>query len=434
MKKLHYKHFFNIIFIALILLLSNGCVNKTSKTEEDNLVKIYGTFKDNASAIVSIQTFDHYNRRLKTGYGFYINENTILTQLKLIQGSYKAKISPIGTLQEFDVMGYTSLDFDNNIVTLQTQRKVQNFINLKNSFADGDSLYSLSRDKGTLMAKKYFIEKDDSNTIQFPAQISDIGKPIFYYNHSFAGFFSFFDKENQTAILTQANIADSLTKKLFSYPEPIIDLSIKTNKEYTSYQKVASIMFETEMGNFTIKLFDETPKYRDNFIKLVEDQFYDSLLIHRVLISFLIQTGAADTRYATAEDAVGWQGPGYTLPMNVVKSKFHRRGAVAASKLPDERNPKNNSDGSQFYVVSGRVFTHQELDELEKNKGIKYSSQQRTEYTTVGGAPHLDEDYTVFGEIISGMNVIDKISLIQTDNSDRPLEDVRIKKAVVIKK
>ncbi len=426
--------FLKIFYFFIIFLLLFGCNNNSTKKEVEKTVKTYGTFQNNASAIVSIQTFDHYNRRLKEGYGFYINENTIVTQLTLIQGSYKAKVSPLGTSQQFDVMGYSSLDFDNNVVTLQTQRKVQNFIDLKNCFVDGDSLYSLARDKGKLMAKKYFINKNDSANSQFSSQSNEVGKPLFYYNHSIVGVFSSFHKESQTGFITNADIIDSLTKKLFSYPEPIIDLSIKTNKEYTPYQKVASIGFETEMGNFVIRLFNETPKYRDNFIKLVEDQFYDSLLIHRVLKSFLIQTGAADTRYATADDVVGWQGPGYTLPMNVVKAKFHRRGAVAASKLPDERNPRNNSDGSQFYVVSGRVFTIQELDDIEKSKGIKFSSQQRTEYTTIGGAPHLDEDYTVFGEIISGMNVIDKISLVETDNADRPFKDIRIKKAFILKK
>ncbi len=430
MKLIYIKFLLIIFFISLF----SGCSNRSEKTSKTADNKIYSTFQDNASAIVSIQTFDHYNRRLKTGYGFYINQNTILTQLNLIQGAYKAKVSPLGTTQEFDVMGYTSFDFDNNIVTLQTQRKVHNFVDLKQSIVDGDSIYSLSRDKGKLMARKYFFIKNDSIDNKFISHSREVGKPLFYYNHSFAGLFANYDKDSQIATMLDVVVLDSLTKKFLPYPEPVVDLNIKTNKEYTPYQKVAAIGFETEEGNFTIRLFNETPKYRDNFIKLVEDQFYDSLLVHRVLKSFLIQTGAADTRYATPEDVVGWQGPGYTLPMNVVKGKFHRRGAVAASKLPDERNPKNNSDGSQFYIVSGRIFTHQELDDIEKNKAIKFTSQQRTEYTTVGGAPHLDEDYTVFGEIISGMNVIDKISLVDTDKADRPLKDIRVKRAYIIEK
>jgi cyclophilin family peptidyl-prolyl cis-trans isomerase len=181
-------------------------------------------------------------------------------------------------------------------------------------------------------------------------------------------------------------------------------------------------------------LFDETPEYRDNFIKLVSDDFYDSLLVHRVIKDFLIQTGAADTRNAGRDDVVGWQGPGYSIPMKLVPGIFHRRGAIAASKLPTERNPRNFSDGSQFYVVCGRVFTPEELDKIEKQKNKKFTPEQRQVYTTIGGAPYLDGDYTVFGEVVSGMEVVDKIASVEVYNVDRPEKDIRIIDVEIIKK
>jgi cyclophilin family peptidyl-prolyl cis-trans isomerase len=197
---------------------------------------------------------------------------------------------------------------------------------------------------------------------------------------------------------------------------------------------VSGFKINTTMGNFVIRLYDETPAYRDNFIKLVSDDFYDSLLVHRIIKDFLIQTGAADTRNAGRDDVVGWQGPGYSIPMKVVPGIFHRRGAISASKLPSERNPRNFSDGSQFFVVCGRLFTDKELDDLEKEKGIKFTSEQRTVYKTIGGAPYLDGDYTVFGEVVSGMEVVDKIAGLKVYNVDRPEVDVRIRNIEILKK
>ena len=187
------------------------------------------------------------------------------------------------------------------------------------------------------------------------------------------------------------------------------------------------------MGNITIRLFNETPEYRDNFIKLVKENYYDSLLIHRVIPDFGIQTGAADTRYAEKGDIIGWKGPGYTIPAHIVPGLFHRRGMIGSPRKPDTKNQRRRSDGSQFYIVSGRKYFDKELDEIEEQNDYKFSAAQRQVYKTVGGAPHLDGTYTVFGEVTSGMDVVDKIVKVETDREWRPLEDIRLKNIRILK-
>jgi cyclophilin family peptidyl-prolyl cis-trans isomerase len=261
------------------------------------------------------------------------------------------------------------------------------------------------------------------------------GKPVFAFNHRPFGILQDrnADKKKELSVLP-AEWISKLLKEAEKDPENLIKLSQKTNKVYPSYKRIKGFRIITDMGNIDIRLFNQTPKYRDNFIKLVSDHFYDSLLIHRVIRDFLIQTGAADTKYAKKDDVVGWQGPGYTLPMNIKPGLFHRRGAIAASKLPEDRNPRNRSDGSQFYIVSGRIFSNEELDEIEKEKHIKFTPEQRKVYTTIGGAPHLDGDYTVFGEVTKGMDVVDRIANVETYAIDRPVKDIRVKTIKIIRK
>lgn len=409
-----------------------ACKN-SQKSKEDKVVT-FGSYQENVLGMVDIHTFDHYARRLNQGYGFYVADHVIVAPLSLIKGAYRVKIAPLGTTQMFDVAGYTAFDLTNNLVALRAQRKNQNYIDIKLEVPEEDTLYTLFRSSGRLMVRKSTTVASDSVAYLLKSAL-EVGKPAFFGNHALAGIVQCVDGDNcqQISVLKLASI-QKLLKSQTAYPQPVIELSGKSDKVYTSYKEIAGFRFVTDMGNFTIRLFDETPLYRDNFIKLVEDQFYDSLLVHRVLANFLVQTGAADTRYATPEDVVGWQGPGYTLPMKVLPNIFHKRGAVAASKLPDARNPKNSSDGSQFYIVSGRIYTSHELDELETQKGIRFSSEQRRVYTTIGGAPHLDNDYTVFGEVWAGMDVVDRISGVETYQTDRPKKDIRIKRVETIRK
>ncbi|SFC36681.1 peptidyl-prolyl cis-trans isomerase B (cyclophilin B) [Parapedobacter composti] len=181
----------------------------------------------------------------------------------------------------------------------------------------------------------------------------------------------------------------------------------------------------TPKGECLVKLYDETPLHRDNFAKLVREGFYDNLLFHRVIRNFMIQGGDPNSRYAAEKQRLGEGGPGYTIPAEFRDSLFHKKGVIAAAR---DNNPEKASSGSQFYLVQGRTFTDRGLDSLEQLRlgGRKIPPHQREVYRTLGGTPHLDQNYTVFGEVISGIDVIDSIASVATDPFDRPIEDQRM--------
>lgn len=198
------------------------------------------------------------------------------------------------------------------------------------------------------------------------------------------------------------------------------------------------VEFQTTMGTFVVTLFNETPLHRDNFLKLVREGYYDGLLFHRVIRDFMVQSGDPNSREAPAGKRLGEGGPGYTLPAEIDPFLYHWRGAVAAAREPDNVNPERRSSGSQFYIVWGKVQTPEDLSAV--NEVIKENTNGATEitperyqvYRSQGGTPHLDGQYTVFGEVTSGLKVIKKMQAVKTDRNDRPLEDVRIVKARVL--
>lgn len=230
----------------------------------------------------------------------------------------------------------------------------------------------------------------------------------------------------------------------------------------------AKVLIHTSEGDITVLLYGDTPRHRDNFLKLVEENFYDSTLFHRVINEFMVQAGDPESRNAPAGKHLGAGGPGYQIDAEFVyPARFHKRGALAAARTGDQMNPERKSSGSQFYVVTGKTYTPAELDQMEQQMiqqqfyslaqkrrndimrmqkandeaGLntlqeeliaqatelsKFTPQQREAYTTVGGTPFLDAQYTVFGEVLSGMDTIEKIEKTRTDSSDRPASDIKI--------
>ena len=188
------------------------------------------------------------------------------------------------------------------------------------------------------------------------------------------------------------------------------------------------ILVETTYGNIKIKLYDETPFHKENFLKLVSEKLYDDQIFHRVTKDFMIQAGDPDSKNAKSGQALGYGDLGYNIPAEFNKDLFHKKGALAAARQPDNVNPDKESSASQFYIVQGKVYSNKELDYMEQQGiHIKFTEEQRKIYTSVGGTPHLDYSYTVFGEVIEGIEVVDKIASVETDRRDRPVSDIKIK-------
>ena len=221
----------------------------------------------------------------------------------------------------------------------------------------------------------------------------------------------------------------------------LIVVSLAAQKDSTIKKKdrKRDILIQTTMGDIVIRLSDSTPLHRDNFLKLVKVGYYDSVLFHRVISEFMIQSGDPNSRRAAAGQPLGNGGPGYTIPAEFRTTLFHKKGAIAAARTPDNVNPQKASSGSQFYLVQGRVYTDAGLDSLETGRlnGRKIPVAYREMYKTIGGVPHLDQGYTVYGEVVKGLDIVDKIAAVKTSRGqdrDRPLEDVRISKTTLIKR
>lgn len=180
-------------------------------------------------------------------------------------------------------------------------------------------------------------------------------------------------------------------------------------------EKETVVVIKTNYGTIKAKLYNDTPQHRDNFIKLVNEGWYDNSPFHRIIKNFMIQGG---------QNADGRLDPGYKVPAEIKSNHFHKKGALCAARQPDQVNPKKASSGSQFYIVQGQKYDDQTLDMYEDRLGKVFGAKQRQAYKTVGGTPHLDGDYTVFGEVIEGMDVVEKIAAVKTGYMDAPVEAV----------
>ena len=221
----------------------------------------------------------------------------------------------------------------------------------------------------------------------------------------------------------------------------LIVFSASAQKDSTIKKKdrKRDVLMQTTMGDMVIRLSDSTPLHRDNFLKLVKVGYYDSVLFHRVIKDFMIQGGDPNSIRAAAGQPLGNGSPGYTVPAEFRKTLFHKKGVIAAARTGDNVNPTKASSGSQFYITQGKVYTDAGLDSVEtfRLNGRKIPADQRAVYKTIGGTPTLDQGYTVYGEVVKGLDVVDKIAVVQTSKAqdrDRPLQDVRIIKAKLIKR
>jgi cyclophilin family peptidyl-prolyl cis-trans isomerase len=261
-------------------------------------------------------------------------------------------------------------------------------------------------------------------------------------------------------------------------------LIIFCNMSTEAKPKSNIVLIETSMGNIKIRLYDETPQHRDNFLKLVEQHYYDSLLFHRVIKNFMVQGGDPESKGAPANKQLGSGGPGYQIPAEIVYPQlFHKRGALSAARTGDQINPQKESSGSQFYIVWGETTSEAQLSSMEQQKvqqamqayfnsltvsrrdtiqgmynandqaGLKamqdelialtdaefkrnpekgkFTTEQKKIYSTIGGTPFLDGEYTVFGEVVEGLDVVGKIQSCQTGTGDRPVQDITMKMSIV---
>lgn len=219
-------------------------------------------------------------------------------------------------------------------------------------------------------------------------------------------------------------------KKLLFLFFSLYCLSAFAAKPKYQYVKIA-----TSKGECIIRLYNETPLHRDNFIKLAKEGYYNGTLFHRVIKSFMIQGGDPDSRNAKPDSLLGEGGPKYTIPAEFRDSLFHKKGVLAAAREGDEVNPSKASSGSQFYIVQGKVFTDSVLNLLEQRRlKFKIPAYQREVYKTIGGTPHLDRNYTVYGEVVKGIEMVDAIAEEATDKNNRPRNNIKMMVTVLTKR
>jgi len=193
-----------------------------------------------------------------------------------------------------------------------------------------------------------------------------------------------------------------------------------------SQEKVVKFVIHTDYGDMKGYLYNETAKHRDNFKKLIGEGYFDGLLFHRVIPQFMIQGGDPQSKNAKPGQQLGGGGPGYTIPAEFNPALIHKKGALAAARTGDQVNPTKASSGSQFYICQGKKYPAAQIDAMGQRSGLQYTAEQKKIYETLGGVPFLDGQYTVFGEITEGLEVIDKIAAVDRDQSDRPKTDVKM--------
>ena len=235
----------------------------------------------------------------------------------------------------------------------------------------------------------------------------------------------FFTATSADAQVKKAPVKKTVVKK------PVVKKAVAFQPPVIKQIPGTRVKITTDSGVIVVRLYDRTPLHRDNFIKLVNEHFFDSLLFHRIIREFMIQGGDPQSKHAPAGAMLGSGDVGYTIPAEFDTTLFHKKGALAAARQGDQVNPLKASSGCQFYIVQGKKYSDADLNMMEMQMGTKFSAKKRQAYKTIGGTPFLDNNYTVFGEVESGLNVIDKIASVAKDGMDRPLTDSRMKMEII---
>jgi cyclophilin family peptidyl-prolyl cis-trans isomerase len=429
----------------IILFLLNSCAPSDKKQKQNSSEakkEIAGQekpsgYKDLVPAVFNIDTYEN-NRILESGMGFFVAEDIALTRFSFFTSANRAVIKPFDESKGYEVTEFLSVDRINDLILLRVEGFKKAPVKLADTLLnENDKVIFFDQPRGNVVPIHEGKVLSYSNVlgtklyrVTNQMRSSSEGCPLFDASRNCIGlgFVQVADYESQTFVTPSVFISDLLKKK--GKVRPLSELQNQISDANNT--KIKGLLIETEYGNITIRLYNSTPQYRDNFIKLVRENYYDGLLIHRVIKGFGIQSGAADTRYSEPDDVVGWKGPGYTLPAHFAPGLYHKRGVVGAPRKPDTENVRLRSDGSQFYIVTGRLYNDKELDDLEMEMKHKFTEEQRNTYKTIGGSPHLDGTYSIFGEVISGLEVADQISLVEVKSDFRPKKDIRVKKIRIL--
>jgi len=268
--------------------------------------------------------------------------------------------------------------------------------------------FMVKQDSSQVPAEITFIDQSDADEIEWMIDNKTMTDSITTHRFTKSG------KHKISLVAKKGKKSKTMTKEIVLDPP-----------------KECLVELTTSFGRMLIQLYDETPKHRDNFVKLVEENFYDGTLFHRVIDGFMIQGGDPNSKTAPSSATLGTGGPGYLIDAEFDERLAHVKGALAAARTGGPMNPKKRSSGSQFYIAQGKPVTAAELERFEQMKGITYTEEAKKAYIEQGGVPFLDQDYTVFGRVLEGFDVIDKIAKVEKDQRDRPKEDVSMELIII---
>ncbi len=410
--------------LALMLLFS--CVSDKQEVQD----KSYILYEKNIKNQVRIEVLDALNNTLISSYGYAISPTEVLAPLPNHEDIYSVRIYPYNERRSYSVYTYKDVDLEQGLIVYHLNQPFVEFQDsIRISTQVDSSVNSLEWSEKQILIYVSTLLDAEKGYLKYQL---DKGLPLFNASHQWVGMVM---HEESDCFVLPIGRYEVFLKKDYTEVEGKKLMQLKEEGLYfPPNDKVKGFVIETSMGDIEIRLYDDLPEYKSNFIKLVVKDFYDSLLVHRVIPLFLMQTGSPLSRNAGPDEPCGKGGPGYDMPTQIKKKYFHKRGAVAASKPPKYANDNDESSGSQFYIVRGRIFQDKELDQLAKENNHHFTPAQRKVYAEQGGAAHLDGEFTVFGEVVRGMAVVDRITALPVNDSERPLPDVLIKDIRIVLK